>query len=119
MPEDMGDKTEAPTPRRRIEAREQGNIARSQDLTSAVLLISMLMMLNWYGTGVVQAMRSVMERTLSASSLSDFSAVGAAQGFAGALMQVGRALAPIFAGTILVIVLVNMAQVGLNFNTKK
>lgn len=119
MPEDMGDKTEAPTPRRRMEAREQGNIARSHDLTSAVLLLSMLLMLNWYGSGVVQALRGVMEGTLGAASLSDFNPTNAAQGLAGALMRVGRALAPIFAGTILVIVLVNLAQVGLNFNTKK
>ena len=35
MAEDDGDKTEAPTPRRRQEAREQGNIARSPDLTAA------------------------------------------------------------------------------------
>src|SRR5215216_986852 len=119
MPEDMGDKTEAPTPRRRIEAREQGNVARSQDLTAAVLMLSMLMMLNWFGAGVVQALRGVMERTLSAASMSDFSATHAAQGLAGALTQVGVALSPIFAGAILVIVAVNMAQIGLNFNTKK
>ena len=29
MAEDFGDKTEAPTPRRRQEAREEGNIARA------------------------------------------------------------------------------------------
>src|SRR3954447_22765660 len=108
MPEDMGDKTEAPTPRRRMEAREQGNIARSQDLTSAVLLLTMLLMLNWFGSGVVQALRGVMERMLSASSLSEFGPVDAAQGMAGALLQVGRALAPIFIGGMLVIVAVNM-----------
>ena len=32
MAEEMGDKAEAPTPRRRQEAREQGNIARSEVL---------------------------------------------------------------------------------------
>lgn len=32
------DKTEAPTPRRRQEARSKGQVARSQDLTAAVLL---------------------------------------------------------------------------------
>ena len=39
MSEDAGEKTEAPTARRRQEARDQGNIARSTDLTSAVLLL--------------------------------------------------------------------------------
>ena len=34
------DKTEPPTPRRREQARRQGQVARSQDLTAAVLLLS-------------------------------------------------------------------------------
>jgi flagellar biosynthetic protein FlhB len=60
-----------------------------------------------------------MDRMLSASSLSDFNPINAAEGLAGALLQMGRALAPIFIGGMLVIVAVNLAQVGLNFNTKK
>lgn len=40
MPPDTGQsKTEAPTPRRRREAREQGQVAYSRDLTSACLLL--------------------------------------------------------------------------------
>ena len=119
MAEDAGDKTEAPTPRRRIEAREQGNIARSHDLSSAVLMLGMLVMLNWYGQGLVQALRGIMDRMLSASSMRDFNPNNAAHGFAGAIMQVGGALAPIFIGAIILMVVVNVAQVGLNFSTKR
>src|SRR5581483_11782385 len=96
MAEDAGDKTEAPTPRRRIEAREQGNIARSHDLSSAVLMLGMLVMLNWYGQGLVLALRGVMDRMLSPASMRDFDPTNAAHGFAAAIMQVGGALAPIF-----------------------
>ena len=35
MAESFADKTEAPTPRRRQEAREEGNVTRSADLSSA------------------------------------------------------------------------------------
>ena len=56
MAEDMGDKTEAPTPKRRAEAREQGNIARSPDLTAAAVILGLLMMLDWYGPGLVGAL---------------------------------------------------------------
>src|SRR5882757_2269529 len=101
MAEDAGDKTEAPTPRRRIEAREQGNIARSHDLSSAVLMLGMLVLLNWYGQGLVQAMRAVMDRMLSANSLGDFNANNAAHNFAGAIMQVGGALMPMFIGAVI------------------
>src|SRR6478752_353287 len=101
MPEDLGDKTEAPTPRRRQEAREQGNVARSQDLTSATLLLGMLILLNWYGQGVVQALKTIMGRMLGPAALSDFNPGNAAWGFGQALLQVGGALAPIFIGAML------------------
>jgi flagellar biosynthetic protein FlhB len=119
MAEDAGDKTEAPTPRRRIEAREQGNIARSHDLSSAVLMLGMLVMLNWYGQGLVLALRGVMDRMLSPTSMRDFDPNNAAHSFATAIMQVGGALAPIFIGAVLLMVVINVAQVGLNFSTKR
>jgi flagellar biosynthetic protein FlhB len=119
MAEDAGDKTEAPTPRRRQEAREQGNIARSADLSSAALLVGMLVLLKWYGEGIVRALRSIMGGMLAPSSLSDFSPGSAGHSFAGALVMVGRSLAPLFLGAMLIVVVVNMAQVGLNFNLAK
>jgi flagellar biosynthetic protein FlhB len=119
MAEELGDKTEAPTPRRRLEARQQGNIARSHDLTSAVMLLGMLLMLNWYGQGLVQALRGVMDRMLGPSSMGDFNAANAVKGFAGAITQVGRAMVPFFIGAMLIAITVNLAQVGLFFNTKR
>jgi flagellar biosynthetic protein FlhB len=117
--EEMGDKTEAPTPRRRQEAREQGNVARSADLSSAVLMLGMLLILNWYGSGIVTALRNIMGTMLAPASLNDFSPYNAIHGFGSALTQVGRAMAPLFVGAVLIAIVVNMAQVGLNFNTKK
>ena len=38
MADDLGDKTEAPTPRRRRESRDRGQVAKSQELSAAVLL---------------------------------------------------------------------------------
>lgn len=119
MADDFGDKTEAPTPRRRIEAREQGNIARSTDLTSAVLLLGMLFLLNWFGKGVVEALRSVMDRMLGNQSLSDFAPSSAVTGAAKALVQVGSALAPLLLGAVIIAVAINLAQVGLMFNTSR
>jgi flagellar biosynthetic protein FlhB len=117
--EDFGDKTEAPTPKRRQEAREQGNIARSQDLSSAVMMLGALVLLNWYGQGIVKALRGIMDRMLGPTSLSDFTPQSAIQGLSGALVQAGGALAPIFIGVMLLAVGVNAAQVGLNFKIQK
>ena len=42
---DQGEKTEAATPRRRQKAREQGQVAKSTELVSAVLLFGMFLLL--------------------------------------------------------------------------
>src|ERR1700712_2805863 len=110
MAEDFGDKTEAPTPRRRQEAREQGNVARSADLSSAVLMLGMLMMLKWYGDGIVRALRTIMGQMLGPASMSDFTTSDAIHGFNGALEMVARALAPLFIGCVIIAVVVNVAQ---------
>ena len=39
MADDLGEKTEDATPKRRQESREEGKVAKSQDLSGAVLLV--------------------------------------------------------------------------------
>jgi flagellar biosynthesis protein FlhB len=119
MAEDLGDKTEAPTPRRRAEAREQGNIARSPDLTAATLLIGILILLNFYGTGLVEAMRDVLADLLSPRSLGSVDIAELMQTILRSVLLIARAIAPLFIGVFLLAVLVNMAQVGLYFNPKR
>jgi flagellar biosynthesis protein FlhB len=113
MAESTGDKTEAPTPRRRQEAREQGNIARSQDLTSAVLLIGGLLLLKWFGMNLLSALRSIVEQMLSVRSLSNANPYSIADQAFGALGQIAVNVAPVLVGVMLIVIAVNIAQVGL------
>jgi flagellar biosynthesis protein FlhB len=119
MAEDMGDKTEAPTPKRRQEAREQGNIPRSPDLTAAVLLVGMLMLLHAFGGGIVAALRTIMEEMLSLRSLSDSNAVGVGSIFMRIIGHVAVAMAPLLVGTLILAVVANIAQTGLAFSGKR
>ena len=59
------DKTEDATPRRRSEARLEGNIPKSQDLNAAVMLLAAIVGLQFFGTHVFAAMRSTMLTLLS------------------------------------------------------
>ncbi len=116
--DDFGDKTEAPTPRRRQEAREQGNIARSPDLTAASLLIAVMVLLNWYGAGVVLALKNIMEQMFSADAIrADQHSVFTH--LLIALRLAAGALAPLMLGVCLIAVLVNMAQVGFFFSVQR
>ena len=58
------DKTEAPTPRRRMEARSKGQIARSQDLTSAVLLLAAFGGLYFFGPPLCQMLTAMIVAAL-------------------------------------------------------
>src|SRR5208283_1772635 len=54
MAEHDGDKTQEATPHRRQRARDEGQVAKSQDLASAALLLVGLTALLWLGGRVVE-----------------------------------------------------------------
>ena len=119
MAEEYGEKTEAPTPRRRQEAREQGQVARSQDLTGAVLIVGAILLLNAFGNDLVKALRALLVVTLSLRT-GDAGVAGAAPAVAlRALAQVAVAIAPVLIGVVLLVVVANLLQVGLALNFKR
>jgi flagellar biosynthetic protein FlhB len=111
--EDYGDRTEEPTPRRREEAREEGRIARSADLTAAVSLLTAVILLKVLGPGMLDGMRALTASLQGAGEVSagaltplywrtlalaaqlalPFLAVLLALTAAGAVMQTGPLLA--------------------------
>ncbi len=119
MPDDGGDKTEAPTPRRRTEAREQGNIARSVDLTAALLMIGSMLLLKNYGLNVMNALRAILEQMLSPQSLSNTEPTSALSDFARGIWMAGASLAPLMIGLVVIAILSNILQVGFYFNPAK
>src|SRR6266550_4670637 len=98
MAEDSGDKTEAPTAKRRQQAAEQGQVARSPDLVAAALVVGSMLLLNSYGTGVVRALQTLLAEMLGAASLSDFSTDGATHSAVRAIGLIGKALMPLLIG---------------------
>lgn len=54
MPDQAGEKTQDATPRRREQAREQGQVAYSQDLGSAALLIVGVLLLQYWGSQIFE-----------------------------------------------------------------
>ena len=54
--DDAGERTEQPTARRLTEARDEGRIPRSQDLTAAVAVLAGLLLLKLFGDGMFESM---------------------------------------------------------------
>ena len=119
MAEGDEDKTEAPTPRRRQEARDRGQIARSADLTSASLLLAAVLLLSSFGPGVVQACQAIMAETFGPHGIGSPNMLSPTTLMIRCTAQVGLAVAPIFVGLMLVAVVCNIAQVGFHLSPDK
>ncbi|MDR1491307.1 MAG: flagellar biosynthesis protein FlhB [Planctomycetaceae bacterium] len=64
MAEQSGDKQHEPTERRRNKAREEGQVARSQDLASAVVLLASIILLTTIGRQIVKTLTDYARQTL-------------------------------------------------------
>ncbi|MBG80499.1 MAG: flagellar biosynthetic protein FlhB [Phycisphaerae bacterium] len=119
MAEDLGERTEEATPRRLREAREEGNVARSQDLGSAVAL-GLATLAAWALTsGLFTEGQLMLHRLLDLTALGDPAAPETAW---QSLVQVGwsmiRGLLPFLLLVLLGTWLANFVQVGWIFTTK-
>lgn len=65
MAEDLGERTESPTSRRLFEAREDGKVARSQDLGSAIVLIGAAVMLVVMGGRILEGFAVIVRHGLA------------------------------------------------------
>jgi flagellar biosynthesis protein FlhB len=119
MPEQFGDKRHEATPFRRQQAREQGQIPRSQDLASAVVLVGALLLLIYLGRGAADFFFSYTETQLRTASTQEW-ALGDAGAHALQLtLGVSRVMLPILALLMVVAAASHIFQVGFLFLPQK
>ncbi len=119
MAEDMGDKTETATPRRRIEQREEGNLAKSADLTSTATLVVVIIAL-WVLSGdVLRNWQTVMIKMIgTGSSSSPVRPEGMLDDFAVSFWAGFRILMPFLIAVFVIGVLTQIMQIGFLITTK-
>ena len=113
------DKTEAPTPKRREEARNSGQIAKSSDLSGAITLLAALFTIGITGPSMVDRLASGISSSLLAGGHHD----PVTRGTIGDLLvtngkNVLLCLAPIVGVCAVTAIVVNVLQVGLKPKTK-
>ncbi len=113
MPAERDEKTEAPTPRRRKEARSKGQVARSQDITAAMLLFSGFLALGLLGPALWQALTSILKAALSPDTPTSLDEV--LPFAARACVEVFRRIGPILLVMFFAILAALYAQIGWNF----
>jgi flagellar biosynthetic protein FlhB len=109
--EEDGDKTHDATAHRRQEAREQGQVAQSQDMSAGVLLLGLLVTLLMTGPELVQFLFELGRHQFSefAVQTTPTEQVALAQGLIG---ETARYLMPMLGAAFGLAVLVGLSQVG-------
>lgn len=119
MPDEDGgqgaeEKTEEPTPKRREEAREKGQVAKSQDLTSSFVILAGMLLL--YGVGYMMLERMFGCAMLFFSHMkTDANITNIQMYLLEFIYQLSLILAPFLAGLFLVALLVSLMQTGIVF----
>ena len=112
MPDDMGDRTEEATPRRVQEAREKGQVARSADLSTALILLGGLLVIKFTGGGITDALYRIMTLSLENLGARSVTIGDICSYFAGGGLFLLKAMLPVVAGLAAVAFAANVVQTG-------
>lgn len=116
MAEDMGEKSEAPTSKRLSDARQKGQIARSQDLSAAVDMIGGALLILFFGGAIVKAAMGIMLRVFDTAG-QPFTLDDVQPLLRDAALKVAMAVAPVLGLIVVVAICAQVMQVGFLLTT--
>lgn len=108
-----GERTEAPTPKRRQEARKQGNVSRSQEVVSIGVLLAAVVALRMLGPALWDNLRGFLNDGLGNPTREEMTRESALKLGQDTGLQFLLTLAPLFAVLAIAAVALNVAQTGL------
>jgi flagellar biosynthetic protein FlhB len=119
MAEQSGEKSQDPTPHRREQAREEGQVFKSQDLASAALLILGAATLLFSGERMVDFFHALTVRELGTGVRLTMDSAAATAEWWAVTGQLARAVLPIVIVLLVGAIAVDLAQVGFLFLPEK
>lgn len=111
-----GDKTEKATPKKRQDARKKGQVAKSAELSGAVVLFSALISLSMFGSFMKERFMSLYLDVFQNRMMMEVTPENVASMFKEYGLQILILLAPLLGITFLLALVVNFAQVGFMAN---
>ena len=119
MADDLGERTEEPTPKRREEARQRGQIARSQDMTAAIIMIGAASILFLFGREMLLSMARFTKFSLAPGVLdSDLKGTALLGDLTIVSGEMLRLVVPVMLVMFLVAGVAQVMQVGALFTIK-
>ncbi|MFQ3548297.1 MAG: flagellar biosynthesis protein FlhB [Armatimonadota bacterium] len=114
----LEDRTEAPTPRKRQEARQEGQVAKSMELNSALVLLGGLLIVKFNGPWIVSRLKELAIDSFGYVHTSDFNQVELSAHLVRILLRVGVTLVPLLVGVAVIGFISSASQVGLVLSSK-
>lgn len=114
----VSDRTESATPKRREEAREKGNVARSQELNSAAVLLMGITAIYFTGSEIFAGLSHFMQHTYLQIRLLDGSNERLFDQFIVMFRLLRQAVLPILLLVMMGGLIANVSQVGFMLSTK-
>src|SRR5262249_36568098 len=116
---DEESKTEDPTPRRREEARRQGQVPFSAELVGSLVLLAGVVGLTYLGPALGRGMLDTFRDDLPRVFRSEFGSEDAKELLGRTALRMLGVLLPLFGLMMLIGVGASVAQVGFQINTEK
>jgi flagellar biosynthetic protein FlhB len=110
--ESFEEKTEQPTPKKRQELKEKGEVAKSKELPSMAVLLAALISLSLFGSFMYNHIQIIMKGAFSLHTINNFNVpefLKFAQNIIGRFIIL---LSPLFAAIFITAILSNIMQVG-------
>lgn len=111
------ERTEQGTPKRKEEAREKGQVARSREVSSVAGLAACLIYFYFNATGLLEKISAMMTSTFRSAGRVTISIDNVQTLLIGLLFKVFVLLLPIFIVVFVIGIIANVAQVGVLFSS--
>ena len=117
MPEQSaGEKTEPATPRRREEVRKKGQVAKSVDLTSAIVLLAAMLSLYFLTPTLLRTLTDLTRSYIASAATMRIDVTTAPALMMKAILQAGAFFTPFMLILVGAATLSNVAQIGFKFS---
>ncbi|MRX70609.1 flagellar biosynthesis protein FlhB [Bacillus lacus] len=113
-----GEKTEKATPKKRLDSRKKGQVAKSADVNTAIILLLVFLSFLFIGTHLRDRSLGILKMTFQDYLLIDFSSASLHTIFVTMAFEAAILIAPIMAVALAAGVLANYLQVGFLFSTQ-
>jgi len=115
---DSGEKEEDATPKRQQDARDKGQIARSKDLTTAMLLMAAATALYSFSSGIGKTVAEVAKTAFTQDRKQIFNTRHMLSAGGEVTLEVATAVAPFFITLFIIALFSPMMLGGMSFSTK-